>query len=111
MSKEEKAKGQDNPADKFFRYEIILSQSIEEDFVRAFLERDTGRMFTKLNRVMGRGLSVPKMGDSIWPQFNCLYIVYCTKAQGAEIKEIIRELRKEYPDEGAACFRTKAKQL
>ena len=89
-------------SEKLFRLEIILSQSIEEDFVNAFLTKQTGNMFTKIDNVMGRGFSVPKMGDAIWPQLNCMYIVYCTEAQTNVIKDIISDLRQEYPDEGIA---------
>lgn len=113
MSKEDKEKTQaaEASAEKLFRLEIIFSQSIEEDFLKAFMEQETGHMFTKMDNVMGRGFSVPKMGDSIWPQFNCLYIVYCTKEQCRVIRNIIRTLSKEYPGEGIACFRTKAKYM
>lgn len=110
MSKD-KVKATDKVDDKLFRLEIVLSQSIEEDFVKAFLEHDTGHMFTKMNDVMGRGFSVPKMGDNIWPQLNCMYIVYCTKEQASVTKEILNQLRREYPGEGIACFRSKAKML
>ncbi len=111
MSKEKTKQEPSQDEEKLFRLEIILSQSIEEDFVKAFLEKDTGHMFTKLDNVMGQGCSVPKMGDSIWPQLNCMYITYCTKSQSSEIKAIIKSLRKEYPGEGIACFKTKAKIL
>ena len=73
--KEKKAKqseaGQESPEPKLQRLEIIMSQSIEEDFVTAFMKEDTGRMFTKLPMVMGRGVTDPKMGDAVWPQLNC----------------------------------------
>ncbi|MBR5867586.1 MAG: hypothetical protein IKZ04_06705 [Spirochaetaceae bacterium] len=98
-------------SEKLFRLEIILSQSIEEDFVNAFLTKQTGNMFTKIDNVMGRGFSVPKMGDAIWPQLNCMYIVYCTEAQTNVIKDIISDLRQEYPDEGIACFKSEAEIL
>ncbi len=98
-------------SEKIFRLEIILSQSIEEDFVNAFLSKETGNMFTKLDNVMGRGFSVPKMGDAIWPQLNCMYIVYCTEPEIKVIKDIISALREEYPDEGIACFKSEAETL
>ena len=97
--------------DSLLRLEIILSQSIEDDFISAFLSCDTGHMFTKLDHVMGQGFSTPKMGDSIWPQLNSMYVVYCTQEQIGPIKEIIDSLRKEYPGEGVACFLSEAKVL
>ena len=93
------------------RLEIIMSQSIEEDFVSAFMKEDTGRMFTKLPVVMGRGVTDPKMGDAVWPQLNCMYIIICTKEQAAVVKDIVARLHQEYPKEGLACFTSKVKML
>ena len=96
---------------KLQRLEIIMSQSIEEDFVTAFMKEDTGRMFTKLPVVMVRGVTEPKMGDAVWPQLNCMYIVICTKEQAAVVKSIIDRLHQEYPKEGLACVKSKVKLL
>lgn len=93
---------------KLLRLEVIMSQAIEDDFAKSFMTKATGNMFTKIENVMGKGFSVPKMGDDIWPQFNCLYIIYCTEEQAQQVQEILQELRKEYPGEGLACFRTEA---
>ena len=113
--KEKRAKqseaGQESSEPKLQRLEIIMSQSIEEDFVTAFMKEDTGRMFTKLPMVMGRGVTDPKMGDAVWPQLNCMYIVICTKEQAVVVKSIIDRLHQEYPKEGLACFKSKVKLL
>lgn len=106
--KKSKDKG-DEP--KLQRLEIIMSQSIEEDFVTAFMKEDTGRMFTKLPVVMGRGVSDPKMGDAVWPQLNCMYIIICTKEHAEVTKAIVSRLHQEYPHEGLACFTSKVKMM
>ena len=110
--KEKKAKKSDEDQatePKLQRLEIIMSQSIEEDFVTAFMKEDTGRMFTKLPVVMGRGVTEPKMGDAVWPQLNCMYIIICTQEQAKVVKSIIKRLHQEYPNEGLACFKSKVK--
>lgn len=109
-SKKKDKNGKSNEP-KLFRVEIILSQSIEEDFVTAFMKKDTGKMYTKLPMVMGRGVTDPKMGDAIWPQLNCMYIIICTGEQADVIKGIIADLHREYPNEGLACFKSKVKML
>lgn len=106
--KKSKDKG-DEP--KLQRLEIVMSQSIEEDFVSAFMKEDTGRMFTKLPVVMGRGVTDPKMGDAVWPQLNCMYIIICTKEQAEVTKDIVSRLHQEYPYEGLACFTSKVKMM
>lgn len=94
--------------DALLRLEIIMSQSIEDDFVNAFMNDATGQMFTKVDKVMGRGISIPKMGDSIWPQLNCMYIVYCTKKEAECVISIVNKLRNQYPNEGLAAFCSEA---
>lgn len=106
--KKSKDKG-DEP--RLQRLEIVMSQSIEEDFVAAFMKEDTGRMFTKLPVVMGRGVTDPKMGDAVWPQLNCMYIIICTKEQAEVTKAIVSRLHQEYPREGLACFTSKVKMM
>ena len=59
---------------------------------------------------MGSGYSVPKLGDSIWPQLNTMFIVYCTKDDAKKIRELITDLRKQYVGEGLACYVSKAKE-
>ncbi len=86
------------------RVEVILSQALEEDFITFCEDRKVAKMYTKIPSVVGTGYANPKMGDSVWPQFNTMYIIYCKKEEAATIKEIAKILRKEYPEEGVACF-------
>ncbi len=86
------------------RVEIILSQSIDEDFITACDEKNVGKGFTKIPGIQGRGYSVPKQGDAVWPQLNTLFIVYCKDEEVEVLFEIVEELRKKYPTEGASFF-------
>lgn len=109
--KAKKGKADKDGEPRLQRLEIVMSQSIEEDFVTAFMREDTGRMFTKLPMVMGRGVTDPKMGDAVWPQLNCMYIIICTKEQADVVRGIVAGLHQEYPDEGLSCFTSKVKKM
>ncbi len=109
--KAKKGKADKDGGPRLQRLEIVMSQSIEEDFVTAFMREDTGRMFTKLPMVMGRGVTDPKMGDAVWPQLNCMYIIICTKEQADVVRGIVAGLHQEYPSEGLACFSSKVKKM
>ncbi len=89
------------------RVEIILSQSIDEDFINACDEKNVGKGFTKIPGIQGRGNSVPKQGDAIWPQLNTQFVVYCKDDEVETLFSIIEELRKKYPTEGASFFVSK----
>ena len=93
------------------RLEITMSQAIEEDFINSFLAKDTGKMFTKIPVVMGQGNSEPKMGDAIWPQLNCMYIVICSDKEEKVIVDIIQSLHKMYPKEGLFCTKSTVEVL
>jgi len=86
------------------RMEIIFSQSIDDDFMNACTEKRVGTYFTKIPDVLGKGCSVPKMGDNVWPQLNTMYIMYCEKEECEQIQEIVVALRAQYPTEGIASF-------
>lgn len=85
------------------RVEIILSAAIEEDFITKCEELSLSA-YTKLVDVLGRGNSVPKQGDDVWPQFNSLFILYCEEEKIEVIKNLVGELRMQYPSEGFSCF-------
>ena len=72
------------------------------------MAEDTGKKFTKLPVAMGQGNTEPKMGDAVWPQMNCMYIVFCTEDQSQHVVDIVQELRSVYPNEGIACFKSSA---
>lgn len=86
------------------RIEIIFCQSIDDDFMNICIEKKIATHFTKIPNVFGKGESIPKMGDPVWPQLNTIYIIYCTNEDCEQIKSIIYDLRIQYPTEGIACF-------
>ena len=85
------------------RIEIMLSAAVEEDFITKCEENDISA-FTKLVNVIGIGNSVPKLGDSVWPQFNTMFIIYCNDEKLEVVKTIVELLRVQYSSEGIACF-------
>ena len=94
------------------RIEVIISQAIDVDFEEAYL-KETKKLgvkckYTKITNVMGQGNSNPKLGDSIWPQLNSMYIIYCDEDLAEKIGLALQEVNKNYPGEGAAAFVTDA---
>ncbi len=85
------------------RLEIVISQSVEEDFFALCRKKGVGRSYTKINDVCGEGLQTPKMGTPIWPQLNNIIIIVCPESEASEITRIIIELRAQFPDDGIFC--------
>ena len=109
--KSKKGDPQFAPAGAVRRVEIICMQALEEDFMQAFAERRVAARYTKLAGVMGAGYSNPCLGDAIWPQLNTMFIIYCTEADTATIKDIVWDLRDKYRTEGIACFVSSAEEV
>jgi hypothetical protein len=87
------------------RIEVIFSQAIEEDVFMALRKIPEAQAFTLIPGVKGKGCSTPKMGDSVWPEFNELMIIYCPTESGArEIADAVDRIRKRFPTEGIAAF-------
>jgi hypothetical protein len=75
-----------------------------------FRARNIVKRYTKIPSVHGEGYSSPKQGDHIWPEENMILIVYCEEDEAAAIRQVVRELRQSFPDEGLALFETPARQ-
>ncbi len=92
------------------RIEVVLTQAIESDFLQLY-ERECRRInikckYTKIENVMGSGNTNPKLGDSIWPQLNVMFILYVEDDFVPIITNIMRKLHEMYVGEGAAAFAT-----
>ena len=90
------------------RIEVMISQAIAIDFEENYLKEckklGIKCKFTKIENVMGQGNSSPKLGNSIWPQLNSLYIIYCEDDVAEKISLMVSQINKSYPGEGAAVF-------
>ena len=93
------------------RVELIFSEALEEDFDQIFKEEKIGKHFTKIANVMGAGYNNPHLGDSVWPQLNTMYIIYCGEDEARKIYDVVVRLRKKYLTEGIACFMSTASEL
>lgn len=92
------------------RIEIVLTQAIESDFLQLY-ERECRRAgikckYTKLENVMGSGNTDPKLGDSIWPQLNVMFILYVEDGFVPVVSNIMKKLHEMYVGEGTAAFAT-----
>jgi hypothetical protein len=97
------------------RIEVFLSQALEEDFRQhwedACIKMGIKCKYSKIDNVTGQGESDPRLGNSVWPQFNTEYIVFCEENALDEIRKILDFLHKEYPNEDAAAFVSDAQEL
>ncbi|ULQ59067.1 hypothetical protein K7I13_11175 [Brucepastera parasyntrophica] len=89
------------------RIEMFFSQAVEEDILNVLKPIPEAQFFTLIPNVKGRGYSMPKMGDSVWPEFNEVMIIYCEEEKTATlIAETVEKLRERYPTEGISIFIT-----
>jgi hypothetical protein len=90
------------------RFDVILSAAIEEDFILALDRYRPGIHYTKMTSVVGRGYSVPKLGDPVWPQFNSAFVMFCDGDESDIVLRVVDELRQKYLGEGLACWKSSA---
>lgn len=87
------------------RIEIIFNQSLEEDVLLALKDIPEAQFFTMIPGVHGQGYSTPKRGDAIWPEENCLMLIYCNSEEVANlIQKAIKKVQEVYTGEGIAFF-------
>ena len=88
------------------RIEVIISQSITDDFVFLCESNGLDLHYTKIPNVIGTGFSNPKLGDAVWPQLNDYYVIFAKDEEAKVIYECVETLRNSYKNEGICCFET-----
>ena len=91
------------------RIEIVANRSVQEELFDLLARSSVGLRYTLVPQVHGAGNSEPKQGDSTWPEYNFLLIVYCEDDEARQIAEATRELKRIFPDEGIKLFETDAR--
>ena len=97
------------------RVEIFISQAIESDFLQMY-ERECRRAnikckYTKVDNVKGAGNTDPRLGDSIWPQLNVMFILFVEDSFVERIAQILKILHRNFIGEGAAAFVPDAQKI
>ena len=88
------------------RLELIANRSVEGDFFDLMSKhglRET--YYTRVPVVLGVGDSGPRQGDHVWPEENFLLLMYCEEDVADRLTEVVRELKRTFPDEGIKLFR------
>ena len=93
------------------RLEVILSQAIQNDFLSDINFAVPDIKYTQIADASGRGFTIPKLGDAIWPQLNTIFVIYCTEEESNKVLAVVKRLRERYADEGAACFKSEAEEM
>jgi hypothetical protein len=97
--------------DKLVRLEIITSEAVVDDLVKEADFAVPGFKYTQVPDAHGRGCTVPKMNDAIWPERNSVFTIYCTEDEASRLLVIVKALRERYSMEGVACFKSYAEEL
>ncbi|WP_059369496.1 PG0541 family transporter-associated protein, partial [Treponema endosymbiont of Eucomonympha sp.] len=88
------------------RLELIMSQAIEDDFLSGLEAAAPGAKYTQYADAAGRGYSAPKLGSSVWPQLNTVFVLCCEADEAETVLGVVRGLRERYAGEGLACFKS-----
>jgi hypothetical protein len=86
------------------RLEIIANHSVEENILEALTKKGVGKYYTKYPTTYGVGTSGPRMGDAIWPEENFALVIWCEKEEAISIRRVVKEIKKQFPDEGIKMF-------
>jgi nitrogen regulatory protein PII len=90
------------------RIEIITNQSIEEDLLEMISTPDSSFNYTLIPNVRGRGRQGTREGSALWPERNCLLLLFIEDSQVDKIKEIVNKLKEKFPREGTKLYISQA---
>ncbi len=86
------------------RVEIMAAQAILEDVLEALEHYAVPMHYTIIPTVHGKGNTIPKLGDDVWPEENFVLIMYCEEETLERIEMAIQLVKKKYDHEGIGYF-------
>lgn len=86
------------------RIEVIFSQALEDEILTAIAPIPEAAHYSIIPDVRGKGFTVPKMGDAVWPGINEILVIYCDDAAVPKIEKAVVAVRDTSPNEGVAFF-------
>jgi hypothetical protein len=86
------------------RVEIMAAQAVQEDILDAFQLYEVPEHYTIIPAAHGRGNTNPKLGNGVWPEENCIIIVYCDEVVVQKIELAIELVKRKYDHEGIGFF-------
>ncbi|MGE4454679.1 MAG: PG0541 family transporter-associated protein [Sphaerochaeta sp.] len=86
------------------RVEIMAAQAILEDVLEALEHYAVPMHYTIIPTAHGRGNTIPKLGDDVWPEENFVLIMYCEEETLERIEMAIHLVKKKYDHEGIGYF-------
>ena len=86
------------------RIELFTNRSVEENLLDAFKYHGVAKAYSKIPVVHGVGGSGPRMGDSVWPEENVAFIIWCDDVEAEGVKRAVDEVKAQFPDEGIKLF-------
>ena len=86
------------------RVEIMAAQAIMDDVLEAFEHYKVAMHYTIIPTAHGRGTTIPKLGNDVWPEENFVLIIYCDEVELSGIEKSIELVKKKYDHEGIGYF-------
>lgn len=86
------------------RVEIIANKSVQEDLIDVLEAAVPGIYYTIFPEVRGKGRQGTRKGDDIWPELNCMVLVFCGKETAERIEKAVCHVKDAFPREGIKLF-------
>jgi nitrogen regulatory protein PII len=83
---------------------IMYEYAIDDDVI-AVIKKTGITGYTKWSKVQGAGPETgPKLNSRFWPGENDVLVVVVDDKDVVKVKEMVLNLRREYPRSGVRCF-------
>ena len=86
------------------RIEIIMDQTVEELFIERLNLECKGTNYTMVQNALGIGESGPRMGTSVWPETNSIFLIYTDEEGTVILRGLLGRMRRANPNNGIAAF-------
>ena len=95
------------------RVEIVAHEALEKPLLEALApvptgsgdsEGRSGRPFTMIRNVAGRGMSGSSFGDEVWPESNIRIVLFVDDNEEKTLRSALADVRSRFSGLGLAAF-------
>ncbi len=88
------------------RIEIITNHAISADMLEELERLELAGSYTYIPKVHGRGSKGTRLGSALWPEENCIYLLFVEDGEVPAVKKAVKNIKARFPNEGTKCYIT-----
>ncbi len=86
------------------RIEVMSTEAVQDEFLEMVRNEAGIQTYSVIPQTHGSGNKGVRLGDSVWPEKNFIFICYADDQEFAKIEKIAKKIKMVFPNEGITMF-------